>query len=400
MNRREKLLTFIVGLLVLVIGVFWIGSSINDAFEKRAATKSQKLEQRKRQEFTLKHAILADREIKEYQARSLPSNLELARAQYEKWLANLLAKSEIATPKFGCKSKPKRKGDEPVTITWNVSGTGGLDQVSELLHAYYSLDTLHRMSSLKLVAIPESHDLQINFDTQAFVLANTEPDQKLDPERKSAWAQKHGRKEIAQIIERNILSRPNKAPQIAGVPTLKTTLGEMVEYRVEAEDANEFDELRFSLVDPPRGATLDERTGKLLWKPDAVGEYKLLAQVTDDGIPSHTATTAFTVSVVAPPPPAPPEPPKPTPPGVDEAMFTYATGNVRVNGKPQIWLTVRTSGETLKLSEGDSLKVGSVDGVVSKIGDRSFELTIGEEKREVRRGDPLVSSPKTDDSVN
>lgn len=402
MTSREKLLALLVGLLVLGMGVFWIGSTVQDAFKTRATNETRKLEQLKKQDFTLKRAILADRDLRDYKSRSLPSNLELARAQYEAWLAKLLASAEIAKPQFQCKSKPKRKSDDPVTITWRVSGTGGLDQLNELLYQYYSLDTLHRMSALKLVTIPESRNLQISFDTQVLVLANTEPENKLDPTRKSAWAIAHGPEHVAKIVERNMMSRANIRPNMASVSDQTVTVGKTLEVRLQAEDPNEFDELKFTLVDPLPGAKVDPRSGRLEWRPQAVGEYKLLARVDDDGIPSKSAMREIRIRVLDPPPPPPkPEPPAPEPPKptVDEAMFTYATGQVRVNGKPQVWLKVRTSGQTLKLGEGDAIKVGSVDGIVSKINDRSFELTMGDDKREVLRGEPLVAMPAPETSA-
>ena len=347
------------------MGVFWVGSSIQESFKTRATNEKRKREQLAKQEFTLKRAVLADRELRDLKSRSLPSNLDLARAQYESWLAKLLKTSDISEPQWKCRTtKPVRKGDEPVTITWRVSGRGRLDQVNQLLYDYYALDTLHRLSSLKLTAIPESRKLQINFDTQALVLANTEPENKLDPTRKSAWAMEHGPEHIARIIERNMMSRANLRPNLERVSAQTVTVGETLEVSLQAEDPNELDALAFTLVDPLPGAKVNSSSGRLQWRPDAVGEYKLLARVDDDGIPSKSATREILVKVVNPPPPpkADPPPPPPPKPTVDEAMFTYATGQVRVNGKPQVWLKVRTSGETLKLGEGDAIKVGSVDG--------------------------------------
>ncbi len=395
MSRREKILAALVGLLLAVLGVWWMGSWVNDAFDSRSQRLQEKVAQRKRQETILKTAVDAHRSIQDYKTRSLPSNLELARAQYEAWLADLLAKAEIANPTFLCKRPPARKDDQPVIITWSVSGVGRLDQVTHLLYDYYSLDTLHRMSSLKLVAIPDSRNLQISFDSQVYVLAKTDPENKLDPSRESEWAKTHGPELIADIIDRNMLSPANKPPEIARVTDRTARVGETIQLRVQADDPNELDALRFSLVDPLPGAEIDENTGELRWRPETPGSYQLIARVQDDGIPSQSATRPINVSVVAAPPPPPPEPEKKRP-TVDAAMFTYATGQVRVNGNRQIWLTVRTTGQTLKLNEGDSVKIGSVDGIVAKINERSFELKEGETTREIRRGQPLVARSQTD----
>lgn len=394
MSKREKMLALIVGSLVLLQCIFWVATSVQKSFRTRRNDKMQAQSKIDQQELILRRAIAADRDIREYKTRSLPSDITAARSEYEKWLAELLANAKLVGSQFKCSTQPKRNGTKPVQITWKVSGTGRLDQVTKMLYDYYSLDTLHRMSALKLTSNPENRDLKISFDTQVFVLAEVDEDQKFDPTRKSAWAKEHTLEDVAQIVQRNILSRANKPPQLARLSAQKVTLGKSLEFKIKASDPDENDLLSYYLIQPIEGAKVDRKTGRMTWRPKEVGEFSFVAEVEDDGLPAKSDMREFVVNVVAAPPPPPkPDPPKPAP-KVDEAMFTYATGGVRVNGEPQIFLKVRTSGKTLKLKEGDAVKVGSVDGVISKINGRTFELTVGETKREIKRGDPLVSPSK------
>ncbi len=96
----------------------------------------------------------------------------------------------------------------------------------------------------------------------------------------------------------------------------------------------------------------------------------------------------------APPPVAektdgPTEPDKP--PGIDPSEHTFFTAAVAADARPQAWLEVRTTGEKLRLHEGDPLKVGSVEGKVAKIDLdlRQLILEIDGKPCEVRLGETL-----------
>ncbi len=96
----------------------------------------------------------------------------------------------------------------------------------------------------------------------------------------------------------------------------------------------------------------------------------------------------------APPPVAektetPTEPVKP--PGIDPSEHTFFTAAVAADARPQAWLEIRTTGEKLRLHEGDPLKVGSVEGTVAKIDLdlRQLILEIDGKPCEVQLGETL-----------
>ncbi|MEN1679206.1 MAG: hypothetical protein AAGJ46_06405 [Planctomycetota bacterium] len=78
---------------------------------------------------------------------------------------------------------------------------------------------------------------------------------------------------------------------------------------------------------------------------------------------------------VPPPPPRPPTPPRPVvkrsppppPPKFDDAAHAYVTGIVGAGDRLKAWITVRTTGEVLRLGAGDELKVGLIDGRVESV---------------------------------
>ena len=98
------------------------------------------------------------------------------------------------------------------------------------------------------------------------------------------------------------------------------------------------------------------------------------------------------VAYKPPPPPyvAPAErtePPKP--PEFDPTTQTYLNAIVEVNGRPQVWLFVRSSGKTLKYYEGDKFEIGPAHGTIARIDPREVELTVGGQSAVLALGDNL-----------
>lgn len=104
----------------------------------------------------------------------------------------------------------------------------------------------------------------------------------------------------------------------------------------------------------------------------------------------------------------PPRPPReksevaantpPPPPKFDDAEHAYVTGIVQAGSRLQAWINVRTTGETLRVHEGDPVKVGSIEGTIQSIGPRSVVFKMGEDKQiSVELGHSLreEKTPKT-----
>jgi hypothetical protein len=90
---------------------------------------------------------------------------------------------------------------------------------------------------------------------------------------------------------------------------------------------------------------------------------------------------------------------RPEPPAFDDAKHAYVTGIVQVDGRLQAWITVRTTGEVLRLFEGDPVKVGLLEGKIVAIGPRMLVLESGEEQTRVELGKNLREGkalPKTE----
>jgi hypothetical protein len=76
-------------------------------------------------------------------------------------------------------------------------------------------------------------------------------------------------------------------------------------------------------------------------------------------------------------------------PKFDAAKHAYFTGTVQVDGRFQAWITVRTTGEVLRLFEGDAVKVGLLDGKVVSIEPRLIVVKCDDEELRVELGHNL-----------
>ena len=75
---------------------------------------------------------------------------------------------------------------------------------------------------------------------------------------------------------------------------------------------------------------------------------------------------------------------------VDESQDAYVSAVLTKDGRPQAWLNLRSSGRTLKLSEGDKLDVGSLHCTVTRIQEQAIEIETDGKRRRVALGKSLA----------
>ncbi len=95
------------------------------------------------------------------------------------------------------------------------------------------------------------------------------------------------------------------------------------------------------------------------------------------------------------PPPPPPRPREttvaapPPPPAFDPAKYTYLTSIIEVDSRPQAWLNVRPTKQTLRLFVGDGITVGKFSGKLVRIADKEIEIESDGKRRVVALGKSL-----------
>jgi hypothetical protein len=123
--------------------------------------------------------------------------------------------------------------------------------------------------------------------------------------------------------------------------------------------------------------------------PDGVAKRSAKPKAADyaDSIGARNLFTAYR-------PPRPELPPgvaraAPPKPEFDDAKHAYFTATIQVDGRYQAWIHVRTTNETLRLFEGDEVKVGLFDGKIVSIEPRLIVVKSGDEELRVKLGENL-----------
>lgn len=107
-------------------------------------------------------------------------------------------------------------------------------------------------------------------------------------------------------------------------------------------------------------------------------------------------------------PPAPPKPkvkPKPVvkappKPKFDDSAHAYLTAVVGAGDRMQAWITVRTTGEVLRLYEGDTFEVGLMSGTIESVSPRQIVVKTDEESFITSLGTHLRDgTPQIDESA-
>lgn len=393
MTPREKVLTYGVGGILLLAGCQYIWMQYRSAVDTRQ-TRAAALDQ---QIFDAREKLLqgayADRMFGEYLVRSLPSDPERARADYTRWLYEIITMVDLRdaavslTSTLTVPQEPDRTSDLYQIHGFKIKGKTDQRGWLELMHLFYSKDYLHRISSL---AVNPGRDGDLTIDMQVDVIGLLAAQPELpSPETASPLVDSFVAYEES-ILNRNFFSPPNQPPRFTSPTTLTVHVGESADISLQAEDP-ENDRLRYTLAgEPPEGLELDPRSGAIRWRPEAQGTHQLVVRVSDDGYPSQTTEQQFQLAVVDPPPP-----PRNEPAGFDDSTQTVLTALVQGSGDWTAWMNVRTQGTTLKLRPGDTFDIGRLSGTVVEVNARFVTLEIDGKRFELRPAGNLAEAARS-----
>jgi len=383
-NKREQLLAVAVGALFVLMAVYFLFGWASDSLKSKRQ-RVQKLETELEQtEEEIARGDRAAELIAQLEKRSLPRNVDVARSQYLSWLLAQVESVELNDPDVkAVASRPH--GDVYHHLSFTVHGQGNLDQLTRLLHQFYTVRHLHRIHRLVIKPIEGTRQLDLTFTIDALVLPGAEDRQTLSDEKSDRLACENLSDYTDAILGRNLFGPANQTPRLSiGNETVHR--GRTLTKTIKASDSDPLDTVTYRLGDSsPPGATLDATSGSFRFGADKLGKYEVTVHATDDGMPPKTATETFLITVVEPPVVRD----TPREPRFDDAKHTYVSAITEVNGRPQVWLSVRTTGKLDRLHKGDSVDVGSVKGVITRIGSTEVELTINGQRRIVSLGQNL-----------
>jgi hypothetical protein len=383
MNSRERLLGIVVGCLAVIIGGFFIQRWVSGKFTTRydqIERLSGDLKKFKRQ---VQLSQAARRKIADYAERSLPADPEIARTRYQNWLVSEMEFAELLVPDVKLQQSVVEK-DLFTRQTFVAEAVGTLPQVVELMHSFYSVDWLHRITQLKLRPVKDSKLLNVSLHIEALSMLKAVATDKL-PDRPSHRLELADRNAyFDRIVNRNLFGPRNQPPKLTVSGSQDVYLGRDVDLSVKWEDPDWLDNVYLNLVEGPKDAKLNQETGQLTWKPTEPGKYEFLIEGIDDGYPSlHSSREKIVINVKEQPkPPA-------APPSFDHAKFTILTSVLHYEGQGEVWLHVRPTGQMVILHQGDQFEVGSVKGTIAEINEEDFAFDFEGKRRKLGKGELL-----------
>jgi hypothetical protein len=210
-----------------------------------------------------------------------------------------------------------------------------------------------------------------------------------------------------------VANTPKTYERVGYTLAAEVSLTEVVRLLYEFYSANHLHRVaKLEVALPKSGSSLNlTMTIEGLLLPGATNTDKLSTAKSDRL--EHADLAAYEKSIVGRnlfaeyKPPAPPPQPRvevrrdspPPPPAFDKAKHATVTGIVEQNDEPQLWVRVKTTGELLKLSEGEEFTIGDMKCVVVRINTRDAELATGDKHFVVRLQDNLrdASTGKSSD---
>lgn len=388
MNQRERILAILVGgLFVLGLGQ-WGFTKYKTAIDQRRSRFESLQNQQIQLTEKRNQGALADRQMGEYLVRSVSSDSERARSDYQSWLFDVVEEHDIQDAKVsGERTTPV--GDLYQQMTFLLTGRAGAAELIGLIHEIQAKDFLHRIREMDIKPSKTEEGFVIGLTIDVASL-NSAPVDAVPPTTIAWRVDADATAYIDAILNRNLFEPPNKAPSYGGERTLQATKGRQEAISLVFKDADQH-KLSFRLVDPPENVTIDPASGTLRVESDKLEEFEVVVQATDDGYPNRSIEETLLVKVVDPPPPAKVEPPQ-VELEFDDAKQTYLTGLVQGSDDWTAWMNVRTRGKTLKLRVGDEFEIGSVRGIVQAIDADNVKIKIGERIVTLSSGGTLKSA--------
>lgn len=218
-SRERNLLMAAAGVAVLVIG--WQGYVWTTGALDAKRSQLTKLEQEiTKQRGIVRRGEQATRQLAEWEEQSLPANVELARAQYQKWLLDAVGKAgfddaNVDTGRLSSALRTGENGQREVVyyrLPFTVSGRGTLEELTRFLYGFYRLNHLHRIQRMSVQPIEKSKKLELTMSIDALVLPGAMPEKPLakSDSRQLAWDDLKDYEEV--IVKRNLFAEYTPPP--------------------------------------------------------------------------------------------------------------------------------------------------------------------------------------------
>ncbi len=368
MTQRERMLSILVGGLLVGVVVWWGINKYRTAVNQRTTQITNLQQEKVRLDEQVMQGFIAERQMGEYLARSLPGDANRARSVYQQWLLDVCQKNNFSGVDH---TTTLPIGQLYQRIGFRVSGSPSKIELIRMMHAFYAKDYLHRIRELSIRPNKTgTFTVEMTIDVIALMTAPVDA----DPPGDSSWrVDADLASYVDPIMNRNYFQPPNAPPRYTGGPRVEAFVGRETPIQLAFSDPEQHN-VRVEFVgDPPPFARLDSNSAMLRVRSDEKQELKLRLRAVDDGFPNRSIEQELTVAVIDPPPPPPPPPPTLK---FDDASQTVLTGLTHGRDDWTAWMHVRTKGRTLKLRVGDGFEIGSLKGKVIEVTPKFVVLEI------------------------
>ena len=360
LNPRERMLALITG-SVVAFGAVMLGYNfVQSMFDERKTQKETIEREIADKNTTIARGAKARKKLIEWQQRSLPTDLVLARSMYTNWLAGLAERTRLAKADVTLGADVPKPGIY-VKIPVTVRGQGTMDQVVQFLFDFYQADHLHCIRQMTLTPLATN-------DAAAMPGPNASPPSGDQPPSGPPGTQPGGPQPGAM---------PPAGPRLGafGAFAGRGGFGGPGAFGGMGRGGPRTDGQRYELVLAVEALALPngDRRDQL---SDAKAD-RLAFKEFDDYRKTITERNFFSPY---------------QPPAVesDPAADTFITAVVKDQGKMHVWINVRSTGKTLKLHEGESFDLGKEKATVTRINTHSVEIEVAGRQRTVTLGKSLA----------
>ena len=238
MNSREKLLAAGVGVIATLFVGQSVVSSIQAGFDKKKQLIESLEKKKSEQGLQVTAGVVASQKLNKVVARSLSIKEETARAEYMKWLISLGEEAQLDAPTpEGIGDNIEKDGSYQL-FKFKLSGTGTIENATQLLYGFYAKDYLHRIVQFSFRPIVGSNEPdQLNISLECEVLALGIAKEKQEPPKMISNRVAKSLDEYKQtILDRNLFGPENQAPKLDPKKSLEAKVGLRFEHTVEAKD--------------------------------------------------------------------------------------------------------------------------------------------------------------------
>lgn len=205
MQPRERRLAMIVGGLVIALIAVWVVTGIRGAFAMRQTQLDALNRDVAKKRLRVAAAGALNQEFAEWERRSLPSDRELARSQYQNWLVASLNRAKldqvIVEP-----GRTSQLRDVYTKLPFTIRAKGSLSEIVAWLAEFYRADHLHQLRDLSFQPPREGNELQIAAMVEALVLPEADRTDKLTATTGARLDEARARAAAETIVKRNFFA--------------------------------------------------------------------------------------------------------------------------------------------------------------------------------------------------